>query len=969
MAEQVDLREMPVQEFEAFVKGLQSGQQIESIAQISPSPVEGQEPPSSQVDRTQDVLMQENVRGGVRPGVFLNTKRGVDAATRYTLGLDENQLNQFKLLTQLYGPGNVDLSEEGKFVIRNQPSKTGGVEDIMVDPVGFESGDVAEIASQITPMAIGALAAFRGGKLPKGNIAKALAAIAGGAVGTELTGGVQDSFVRWLADNEVNATEIASKRAKMAVADAALGLVAAGGTKVITKAAEAIAGLPPIFAEVGTTQTREAAKALQKKTGVEYKLSPGEASERESLMRVEAIGRRRLGTAGPLERQLVDAESAENELRRVFLDLPRTMPDDELMTALPKPEKFGSEALGELRKKSSKLEGAVASAREDILATGTKEAQELAGVNLASPMNATEVGRTARGKVVSDFQTFRGEMGQRYDDFLSRPEVRARTVKGNDLANAAAQIEEEFVPKAAKSKKSTLVGPRGESLPSTTGNVESLESFVPTKFRGFVEELKGLKGAEVSINDLKRIRTAIDNSIAEGISIPGTDVAQLRGLRSAVDKNITESLKGIDPKLLGEWQSLSSDYAKGSARFDRVGIREMLVTEGERGSIGDATIAESVIGDSPKALDKYNTYKEFFGSGSKEFQDLQQLAREKTLFGSLGEIDDFVDGNVLRARLRNLRPEIAKELFGVEEKELHRIGEVLSRAKGKLDSEELRKLATSKSLTATKLEALEKAENELAVAYNNKLIKAASKGAINAERINPGEFVRFAMDMDSTEAGKVISALSDSPELLKQMRQLAIEDVWDKIAVRVGERKLVSAKALEGVLGKNTDTFKKIVGEDTFEGLNLLLKVVSPREGVASKFSGAAGLSGAMDLQNLFLSGEVGSLRHIANRWLVSFFYSGPLRKMVTNLATPSDRSRLINGVVASTPFLEATLEKFGSDGALMIMHELKNVVEPLQRKDLFIQGEIKDFDPSQLSKDEFKEWLSNTMGAVQPTP
>lgn len=914
-----------------------------------------------------DLVSEEGKRMGIRPGVFLDTDKGAPAGVRLRLGLDENQLNQFKLLNRLYGAGNVDLSDNGRFILRNQKTPSGGTEDVMVDPIGLEGGDVAQMASQAIPMTIGAIGARYGLKGAErfgfGPLGKVASGVTGMAIGQEGSGAIQDSIVRAIQGNEINVGEIAKHRAALAIMDEALGFAFAGGAKVASKGLEGILGLAQI--PVGSTPTREAAKALREQTGVRMPLTPGQESESKLLLRMEAMTGERMGSAAALDRVRLAQRNAENELRRVFLGMPRTMTDDELMAALPKAEIVGQKALNRLGSEALRLEGDVANAANAVQRTGTLETQLRGGVNLATPLNVTDIGRAARNRVVSDFDDFTSSMSKRYEQFLARPEVQARTIDGGTLAAAVQQVEKRLTPQAAKQKPTGLVTPSG--APITKTSVETLEAFVPSKVRGFIDELKGLKGAEVSVNDLKQIRTAIDNAIKEGIAIPGTDVAQLVSLKSTVDNQITTALQGMtDKSLLPTWKGLSSDYAKGMDRFNRVGVREMLVKEGERGAVGNAEIAESIVGNTPRALDNYNDLKAFFGAGSPEFAGMEAAARQRVLIGALNESTGFIDGPALRQRLRELRPEVAEQLFGTNQQELHRIGEALSKAQGKLDTEELVRLGSSKSLTARKIADLVSAEDARAVAFNNKLIRAASRGSLGAEKIQPSEFVRYATRMDPDEATKVMGVLSDDPDLIKEIRQIAIEDIWSRVQAGAVGKERVSAKLLQEALnpsGKPAQerTYRVILGDDTVNQLESLIKATQTREFGATAYKTAGAIGAGMEVPRLFMRGEISALPEIASRFLLGFLYSGPLKRSVTNLLTSNDRARVLNAIIASTPFIESVQERFGSDGAFLVMNSLREMVEPMQEKALAIEGKVKgNFDPRTLSPEEFKRWLDN---------
>jgi hypothetical protein len=966
MAELFDPADMPREKFLEFLDGISTPPQ--QAPDELPASVDSQT--RAAIDNAskllnlnipKETISPEGERMGIRPGMFLDISKGAGAGVRWSMGLDENQLNQFKMLNERFGPGNVELSDDGRFILRNQPTPSGGIEDVMVDPVGIDLGDIAQIGSQIIPMAAGAAAAL----LTKGKGWKAVMKAAGaGALVGEFTGAVQDAAVRKLRDDTINASEIAKHRATMAVADAAFGIAAAGGAKAATKLVEGIIGLPGVVGELSTegmkqagltpTKTRLAQEKLAENTGVRFDLTPGQEAESPLLLRGENVIRARPGSASVMD-AIEEAQSRqEEELRRVFLGLDRKLTDEEMRAALPQADVTGQKALQALRPEAARAREGVETALTDVRQAGSREAQMIGDVDLDNPLSSTDVGKALRARTVEDFQTFRTEMGERYQEFLSRPEIRARTVPGNEIAAAVKAVENKFVPKARRGAV-TL----------------ALEDFVPAKFRTKVEALKSLKGKQTSINDLKIIRTDLDNAIKEGVAIPGTDVAQLEALREAVDDGISSALKGMD-KLpsaykdtapLTVWNELRSDYAKGMSRFNRKPIREMLVREGEQGSIGDAALAERIMGDSPEALDNFNDYKAFFGEVSPEFQAVLRRARERVLETSKDELTSYVKGSTLRSRLRNLRSEVAEELFGANETELHKIGDILEKTTGNLDLDELSQLANQRGFTASNIQGLIDAETERVRVYGNKLIKAAASGTLDAEKIKPSDFVRTLRSMDPDDAQRVLGVLADKPELVRDIKQLAVEDIWERIQTGAAGQERVSGVKIRDVIGNETQqrTWEAVVGKDTIDNLIKFADVLKPRDYSTGAFKGS--LAAQQDIQQLMSSpaGIPGEIKSLAVRYLMGVLYSGPLKRSVVNMMTSQDRSRFLNAVIASTPFIEGLRERFGPDGAMTLMQTYRSMVEPSQQKSLTIEGKIQgDIDPASLSPEEFKQWLQN---------
>ena len=898
---------------------------------------------------------------GGREGVFLNIRDGASASTRFQMGLDENQGNQFKYLIRKYGEGNVDMTGDGRFVLRNQPVEGSptGFEDILVDPHGLDSAEFAEMGAQAVPMIAGAAGALRGGRRGPSGVGRVLRAVTGEVLGENLTGLGQDALVRYIRDDEVNVPELTKKRAKQALIDAALGIAMAGVGKIGTKIHEGLYGLEDRV--VGETAAEVAQRNLRERTGIERPMTPGETAQSPVAMRLESMMAARPGTSGVIDEMTQAKRASEARLRRALHGLPLDSTDAELEAALPRRDFTGQAALDRLRQETTLIENAETAARQNILTEGSTEAQRVARIDLVNPIDIPNLGGTLRRSVAGGFRTERDALSTRYDNFVSRPEIQARTVEAGDLAQAVRGVERRFVPTAERDVIDPATG-------AVTGiRVESLNDFVPSKFVGFVERLRGLQGARISVNSLKQIRTSIDNSIAEGVAIPGVDVAQLEALRDAVDNSITTSLRDMDPNLLAEWDALRGDYAAHSTRYNRKGIREMLVPEAERGSIGNTELVERIQGNSPGALDRYNEYRDFFGATSNEFRSLQAAARQDILGGNtIDRMTGYIRGDRLRARLANTRPEIVDDLFGVDQRELERIGALLERARGTtLDIAELNSLATSSTFTAPRLQALVDAEQQATEAYANDLMNAAARGTLRAEQINPSTFVRRAMSMDPQDVERVMGILGTDPDLVRDIQRLGVEELWDTIQMGTGSGKMVAADQLERALGDSTRkaSLRALIGTDALEGLQALLEHARFDSSLAKGWGGSS-IGGQAEMTALFLQGEMNGLLKIGTRMLMGMAYTGPLRRSVTNMLKSQDRGRFLNAMVASEPFVSEVLEQYGEEVGTGIMYALGQWIEPMQRKELAIKGELKGVDPTTLNmtEAEYKQYLRNQL-------
>jgi len=911
-----------------------------------------------------DSLMESNRRLGLRPGVPFNLERGAPKKVRAAMAFDSDKLNQYKMLSGIYGPDNVAISDDSRFVIRNQVNPdTGLQEDFHVNPIGLDTGDVASLAADILPISAALVSQGKASKLGSRPLTKLGAGLVGGAIGGQATTAAQQEISRLIQDQPLEPGSLAAERTKAAMFDVALGGGMALGVKGLSKAGSGLIG--GLGMRIGETPTEAAAKELAKQTGVTVPLTPGEALNSGLLLRTEAAAKPRIGTVGVMSKIDEGKKTAQDELRRVFLGLPRTLSDDDLARLMPKSDVAGQGVLKTLGEEATRLKTGVQTARETAQSIGSAEARAVAGIG-STPLSSVSVGEKLRSKAVGDMDAFKTAMKARYDAFESNPLVSNRVVSGDVLAKAGADIEKRLFPQASRTTtvKSPIVGPQGQAISNVQTTTEPIDNFIAAAARRATDELKGLAGARVGISDMKRIRTNIDNSIAEGVAIPGTDVKQLVSLRENVTDAIRNSLGKLDPKLLKEWDSLTEDYAKGISRFNTKSIKPMLVPIGEPGSIGNAQLARAVGSGQESAIDKFNDFKKFYGEASTEFQDVKRLAREQVLVGSADETTGFISGARLRSNLRSLDPEVSKELFGQSSQQLHKIGEILENVKGNLDVDALKQLASNGTLTAQSIPALVRAEREKATAFANNLIKASDRGVnIDTEVIKPSEVVRSLISLDPKQAQSVLGVLNRDPGLLEDVRKLAVEELWGRVQANNLGKKQITTGLIQEALGDDVQkrTWKLLLGPDVVTNLETLGKVLKPQELSMKAFKSAGSLGATTDIAHLERGGHKSVLTAAAERMLLSVLYTGPLKTAIVNLGTPLDQGRVLNGVIASTPFVEAVLDRFG-ENAPGVMGALRNIVEPKQKRQLELQGKIQGapVNLDELSPEEFKLWLEN---------
>lgn len=880
-------------------------------------------------------LDENSLAMGLRQGVPMNMEDGVSAGERRDLGFDVNRFNQLKLLIQKHG-NDVDLAPDGNnFILRNQVNpQTGLTEDVMVNPPGLEAGDISEMSAQILPMAAGALAARAGLRVPMGPIVKTIAGAAYAALGQRAAEGALQTTTRLWRGDPVNLPEITRERFKNAEEDFVLGLAMAG-TGAGLRAVSPFSNISPAIRKANQARSR-----LNEQLFSELPETPGLRTGSPFLLRGEATARRVPGSAGVFDAITAKEQAAVDELRRIGLGLPRQLTDEQLLATLPQADVVGQKALGRLGSEALKAEGAVESSRQALAKTGTTEAKYLLGAG-STPVETAVVGKDLISRVRSDWDTFKSYWGDRYDQFFDKPETVELDVPARSLSGMARTLRSSFTPLVKKEKEvaTGLLDEFGIPLTARKTVIEGLDKFVQNRVLTSLDELASMGVGETSIRSLKQIRTNIDDAIAQNVAIPGTDTGQLKRIRSVLTDTISDALAAKDPALLKEWQELNKGWSQGMKRFDFNRIRDILIPSGQPGSPGETEVAERVLGKSAAANDAWTAYKNFFGSGSVEMKTLQQTVRSKIFEDSLDNARGYVNGQTLNHSLENLRPEIARDVFGQGvRQQLSEVADALATGQGKLDAGEALQLASSGTFTARALLELQSAETARASTYKNALIKAASKGALNTEAVQPSEFVRYMtngkLKLDSGDIRLVRSVIDQDPQLSQQITQLAVEDFFDQAGLAGLNRSRVTfSSQIDKTLGdpEQIRRWEALLGKKTVDNLKDLSESLRPGSVAAEAFTSAGSMSGGSIVANI-MAGKFEGVPGIIRRRVVAGLYAfPPVRNMLANnLMSGPTTMRAINTLVTSEPFVTETLRRFGPEAGKTYMQDVRSFLDQL---------------------------------------
>lgn len=850
---------------------------------------------------------------GARPGVPMDMESGISFMERLRTSFQPTPDEEVKALEAAYGPGKVRRNQYGWLIVE-KPGADGKPTDVLVDPIGVDFGDLATIASVAPELAGGAVGALKLGSRAPG-VLNAFKTLVGMAAGTAAAGAAKDTAVRVAESEPVQLGETAKRRGVGAGVDVAIGGTLGTAAKVVGKASSP-------FSNIGEIQfkARDAQRFFKDKYGVSLNLTPAEATGNSFLVRAESMEMQKPGASVPFEKLLKEREAQLTDLQRLALG-----------GGVPDEEAAGQRALAALGAKTAPLEQNVQRAAS---ATATTAQSELTA-GIGAPVDKTQVGQAIRSRAEGLRTEFQVESKRLYDDVFNDPLTQTKNISGDELARDAGRLIDRL-PSVKKQVPTGVLLPSG--APAMTTQDVTLKEFVPDGVMAKLDALRQGKGQQFRLDELMQMRREVDNAIAQGEAIPGYQTKNLTEIRSFLTDRISTGLKGLSPDLLNKWKTANDFYAKEVGKFKKAGIAEIF-RDPEQGSyLGETALVDRVTGGGSKAQDVYRSYKEFFGATSPEVQGIQQAVRDE-VFGR-DRIEGFVDAKGFAKRITQLAkdaPTAFEDAFGPNAASLRNSARALEAAQGgTIPEQELVAAVNSGNLSGRKLQEMLAAQAMKDKAYRNELVKSVSEGNLKPDTIKPTEFVNrmvFAKGTQPEDLRGVVGLLQDRPEVLEDIRRLTFQKVLDDATsvAPTGKRTLVANDIEKTLSDENmVKRLQTALGSSTYEDLVRLKDFLKPGAVVQQAAKSAGGLSAGAQVSALV---ETGALRYvdraIKNFFIATVYTTRPIRALISNnVIGPDEQARLVNYVIASTPFLEAVTREFTEEGARKTISALKQSID-----------------------------------------
>lgn len=886
---------------------------------------------------------------GERPGVKFH-EEGLPTWTDLMTKSRENKDAQIRYLAGKFGTENVRLNEFKEPVVTIKNPDTGAPEDYPMNPHQLTLNSLTGLA-RFAPDTAGAIVAGALAPETAGIFVKSLL----GAVGMEAGGAARELTVQFNTPGDVEIKKPIVEHLEKVPADFFINLGLAG----LVKGGQMVKGLgaPKFLGGEGvnipnpiagtplvkparpefTAEGVAAAQRLQSVTGINPELRPSETTGIPLMAMLEQYMERKPAGASPMIAAGTKREEASKAIQNWMVD-PTTLQTD---------EDVGRGALAALKRTVEPIEkdvefaqmakSAVESRLPELEKQATKAATEQAQQSLVSGQQAQVLGKMhvtdlpkggvdlaptgelLRSKAIAARDEFKAKSNELYDAFYENPKAKAPIISGDYLKGQIDKL-------------------RGDLQKVTKG---SEEIPISTPIRSRLDELSSkLEGGKVSINDLKQIRTDLNDAIKTGEAIPGVKEGRLKATEKAVTDSITKGLAEIgDPALSKAWKDATTFYRENVDRFTEKNVARLFKEADQSASVGGSEFTKKAIANQ----DSYTALRQFYGLKSPEMASLRETTKNKVLSDSMAP-GGMIDGNNLVRQLesvRSMNPQIFKDTFAGNGDALISAANQLGEWQTKVPVEAVEKLLTgtksaNQAYLQGKIVALQTAQKRLNQEYQNQVVAKFIKGDAPLSEIQPDKFVSSLPQAKLSDVKEVMARISrEDPSVAEQLRRKSVQNLLsesrrvptptDTMAKLNGEPgDLISGIGISNALGKGDQLEKyKVILGDLFEPLNDYAKTELLGE-ERTRIARGVGMLAPGSAMNAFIKaltpweggnkpeGIIKELSGLARDKAVSVMLSSDaLRQWLVSPYALQDASGAIKVAMASQPFIKGMMEEF----------------------------------------------------------
>lgn len=838
--------------------------------------------------------IREKVKKLSEESVALTRKQGAgvtDPGMRSGIALRRGE-NLKRYLDETVGPGSYRFTDGGDLILRDSSGS-----EFLADEIGATSEDLIDFVELGGPL-LGGVAAVMAAPVSTGVFALAAlnavgAAIGGSVVDVLTTSGIGGATFK-------RAQEIVQDRGVEAGIDFILGVVGGKVSKLVGRE-------PPTdtVGEVSGSEVSAAATRIEGRTGEELPLTLAQQTDNITAARFESIASKVPRSAELFEKVRAQQDAALNAQQSQLVG--------DISNA-------SENAVGALQDQSGDLARRRTDAINEADRLLSKELNDIGDSFSPTGKNLTkeESGLIRRQTALRARDRFKTESQVKYEAFEATGAADVEIIDTGPLRRMKKEIEA-GLPRTKETTSSVDTVkklPRGQirTNKKVTEGGGRLSAVIPPNSRKFLDAL-GTISDKSSINEIRFLRTMVNDAIETGEAIPGVDQFFLKKIHGTLTGMLDTAGRGLkDPRKIKLLKDANEFYKDNVDQFLEKGIADNFqptISPGfvENSTLVDRTLSASGTRELNAAL-KYMTPTEKDAFSRGIYNDLVSQSQSILKPGQ-------VDVNVLSAKLDAMPVSTRKALFGEQLEPIARVLRLM-KASGKVGKLDLDAVSDLSGDAVNLLREAARIERKQAVEYGNKIIKPFLRDEIGIAQMNSEDLVPHILHNADLPDIKMIMQKLGNSETGNAVRRKVVQEILNTsqsslkadtvIKQLVGESQpLVGGKAiletLQSGAGENSTTkIKEIIGEEAFQALKDVAVVRAGQQKVTDVAAAggliAGGLFAAL-LKTPIVAGATITLFRIASAVMTNPALLNVLRTKAVNTRTKNLASQASAQLVA----------------------------------------------------------------------
>lgn len=887
--------------------------------------------------------------------IQLDQDTGIPVSDYWHIAFQSDPQSRAEALQKLYPDKKVRVLDTGDVTLEVTDSETGQLKDVTINPRGVSKEDFIDLAAQTPELAASmAVALATGGS----GILRTLAQIVASSGAGAAAGAAKDVATRGTEGISVRPGDIASDRGAQALMDMA-GQAVFGAVGKSTRALSPFATKP----EPGSLafNLRSGVDFLKRNYGIEFETTPAMRTGSSALAAVEAA-------ESPLPGSRTVMDRLRNRFNKDVQEAVRMA-----QGAVPSEEAVGKQAVGELADRIVRpVDNALQEAQRVAIQKGDQRVLDLLDEAIGVPRGASRVSVEEAGEVTRqafDRRMLRAQeaVDKAYAEVNALPGGTGDVLSGDAAASVAAEIRRELPAVVKQVERPTgLLDEGGQPVTREVTVRQELPSGKPEGLEKALTDLEALKGGKVSLQTL----TNLKNSAYEAISAfrnahPDVKDRWFNKIASAYERGIQEGIDATENLALKDALAKARDtYKRELVPLERPGLRELAKGEFDTGQLSPEQITDRLF-EGPRAWKNYTMLRETLGENNMAFRALKRAWVDTKVAAATDDVLGTIDTGKLASTLKKLNvdhPELAQELLGSNYQKLQ---QALT-ARGamekidNLDPSTLRTLLNVKDPTVADLRNLAGMAAKRDKAYVNGILKDISDG-LPLDDLRPTEFISRIRNAKTptTEVQDILTNLNPqtrqaiaSAEMYRILQQASTVEGETAARALAADPTNISAKKVVEALGSGDERARSLLllgpdlqapvapskgatppklPKDFFnraETLEALVNVVAPREASKTAFAGAGSIGATTTVHTLMRS----PLRYAtsyAKNMFAALAYTRGFGRALTNAQFDAEASAIAaNTLIASEPFVRASMEAFGSETTKKLIADLKGSID-----------------------------------------